>query len=112
MKQVSQEIMDAMKKLLNSYKTKDGLTHCPLCVVAKKMVAGSFNCSACPWMLFGYKGQSNGNSYACDRWINENSSSNEYITIIQVRNHPADYDKYRKKRIGMLVQWIRNSEVV
>ena len=35
-KQVSQATMDAMKNLLNSYKTKDGLGHCPLCVVAKK----------------------------------------------------------------------------
>jgi len=111
-KQVSQKIMNAMKELLDGYKTKYGLNYCPLCEVSKVIVAGKTNCSACPWMLFGYKGQSNRNSYACERWINENSSSNEYLTISQVRNYPADYDRYRKKRIGMLVQWIRNSEVV
>ena len=62
-------------------------------------------------MLFGYKGRGDSKTYACERWIDE-LSGNEYITMSYIRKHPGDYDRYRKKRIGMLVQWIRNSEVV
>jgi hypothetical protein len=111
MKQVSKSTMKAMKLLLDHYKTKTPLFSCPLCKLHCKHVEGYRHvCTTCPWILFGYKGESNPNAYACENWINNQPECD--MSISMVREQPDQYDKIRRKRIGMLVQWIRNCEIV
>jgi hypothetical protein len=117
-KQVSQATMEAMKQLLEHYKNpKEKLEDCPLCTLHNKYAPDPYDtwryvCSTCPWILFGYKGEKeHPDAYGCENWFNtQYPDSNVSISI--VRTEPAQFDRIRRKRIGMLVQWIRNSEVV
>jgi len=117
MKQVSKATMKAMKLLLDHYKTKTPLSYCPLCKLHNKYVPSPCDswrheCSTCPWILFGYKGEKeHPDAYGCENWIN-NQYPDTSVSIGIVRTEPAQFDRIRRKRIGMLVQWIRNSEVV
>jgi len=106
MKQVSQETMDAMKQLLEHYKNpKEELEDCPLCTLHKDK--GEW-CETCPWSLFGYKSTSW--HVHCNSWVR--TLTTDINGISPVRLNPSLYPAFRKKRINMLVQWIRNSEVV
>lgn len=108
MKQVSQDMMWGMKVLLKHYKEKTSLSYCPLCNARTKIL----DCGECPWILFGYKSANTNNSFACEAWLSKQQYINPYFGFSIVRKHPDQFDDIRKKRINMLTQWIRHSEVV
>jgi hypothetical protein len=95
-KQISKRTMDAMKLLLDNYKTETIMTTCPLCKIHL-----TTNCIFCPWTLFGHKGY-----HPCSRWAIKMGT-----TILHIRNHYPEIKHLIPKRINMLKHWIRNCEV-
>jgi hypothetical protein len=103
-RKVSRKTMDAMIALKLHYRGIIYLEDCPLCTEHRFNLPA---CGGCPWILFGYPDD----EPPCSMWSKTFSSFKRAI-IGDIREFPENYPEAAKMRVRMLVQWIRNCEVV